>query len=126
MFLFNEGRGLWLPNGSSHSQPELRHSIIPTRNTAVFTKFFDKLKKYYDNPTEYATGEVWYDDYEMMQESFSNEQLDEYINTLLFAEDVSYNRINSAFTDILNAEYGADLLSSIEVMEEKYEQILSQ
>gem|GEM_PF-5309855 len=41
----------------------------------------------------------------MMQESFSNEQLDEYINTLLFAEDRSYNRFNSAFTDVLNAEY---------------------
>jgi hypothetical protein len=92
----------------------------------VFTKFFEKLKKYHANPTEYATGEVRYDDYEMMQESFSNELLDEYINMLLFAEDVSYKRINSALTDILNAEYGADLLASIEQMEEKYEELVGQ
>ncbi len=126
MFTFNEWRWLRLPNWSSHSQPEIRHSIIPTNNVAVFTKFFQKLKKYHNDPTEYATWQIWYDDYELMQKSFSNEQLDEYINTLLFAEDVSYRRINSSLTDVLNSEYAEDLLWTLEVMEEKYAESVAQ
>jgi len=98
---------------TAYSQPELRHAMVPGRDQALFTKFFEKLKQYYADPMWYAEPRVRYDDFQMMQDSFSPEQVDTYINTLLFAEDRSYNRFNKPFTDILNAEYTDDVLETI-------------
>jgi len=126
MFAYDPGRGIWSNNNAPFSQPELRHALIPGTDVALFTKFFSKLKEYDADPLEYAEPQIWYDDYQLMQESFTKEQLDEYINTLIFAEDRSYRRINRTMTDVMNEEYADDLVEDIIRINNVHSQLASQ
>ena len=126
MFNYDPGRGVWTSRWQSFSQPELRHALIPGTDTWLFSKFFAKLKEYDADPLEYAEPQIWYDDYQLMQSTFTKEQLDEYINTLIFAEDRSYRRINRTMTDVMNEEYADDLVEDIERINQVHAQLSSQ
>ena len=86
MFRSDPVSDVFVSNWHAESLPELWHSIIPTRDVGLFSKFFSKLKEYDASPTNYAKPMIWYDDFPMMKNSYSEEERERYLNTLIFLE----------------------------------------
>jgi len=113
MFIYDQASDLFIYNSHPESQPEAWHSMIPVNEVEVFTKFFEKLKEYDADPTLYADPKVRYDDFVYLKQAYTEEELDRYINTLLFAEADSYRTDNTLFQNILSQEEQDDLLSKV-------------
>jgi len=113
MFIYDQASDLFIYNSHPESQPEAWHSMIPLNEVEVFTKFFEKLKQYDADPTLYADPKIWYDDFVYLKQSYTEEELDRYINTLLFAESESYRTDNSLFQNILSQEEQDDLIAKV-------------
>jgi hypothetical protein len=113
MFLYNPGTDLFEYNGHADSLPEVRHSTIPVNDVGLFTKFFQKLKEYDAAPTEYAKPKIWIEDFTFMKEAYTDEELDHYINQMLFSEAEGYRRSNTVFGNILKDEYEKDLVTKV-------------
>ncbi|USN55770.1 MAG: hypothetical protein H6765_04165 [Candidatus Peribacteria bacterium] len=86
MFVYDPASDLFIYNENPDSLPEVWHSVIPTNDVSVFTKFFEKLKEYDAAPTKYAKPKIWIEDFPFLKKSYTQESVDGYINTLLFGE----------------------------------------
>ena len=66
MFRYDIVSDVFVFDNRPDSLPELRHSIIPSRDVWLFTQFFSKLREYFASPVDYAKPMIWYDDFIMM------------------------------------------------------------
>ena len=113
MFLYNPATDLFMYNNYPNSLPEIRHSTIPSTDVWLFTTFFQKLKEYDASPTAYAKPKLWIEDFPFMKEAYTEEEIDKYINRMLFSEAESYRRVNTPFARILKKEYEEDVTQAV-------------
>jgi hypothetical protein len=113
MFRYDPVSDVFVSNWHAESLPELWHSIIPTRDVGLFTKFFSKLKEYDASPTNYAKPMIWYDDFPMMKNSYSEEERERYLNTLIFAEANKEEQYMPTFSRLMNRQYEEDTVEAI-------------
>jgi hypothetical protein len=74
-------------------QAEIRHGIIDYDiNIKDYKFFFQKLRKYYEDPLAYVSRRIWVDDFVKLKKSYDSSKLLGYINNFLYAEDLSYHR----------------------------------
>ena len=93
----------FIPNGVAKAQPEVRHSVINLEsNVSDYVVYFQKLKTYHQNPSNYAGDRVWHEDFIDQKESYNDLNLVSYMNKFLFAEDIAYHRYNPLLIDFLN------------------------
>ena len=69
---------------------------------AILLVYFQKLKTYHQNPSNYAGDRVWHEDFIDQKESYNDLNLVSYMNKFLFAEDIAYHRYNPLLIDFLN------------------------
>jgi hypothetical protein len=113
MFRYDPVSDVFVSNWHADSLPELRHSIIPTNDVWLFSKFFSKLKEYDASPTNYAKPMIWYDDFPMMKNSYSEEERERYLNTLIFAEANKEEHYMPTFSRLMNRQYEEDTVEAI-------------
>jgi hypothetical protein len=113
MFVYNERNDVFEFAGRGGSLPELRHSTILTNDVSVFTTFFSKLKEYYSDPESYAKPKIRYDDFPLLKQSYTPQEVDRYVNTLLFADSHEDRHVNSTLSRLLNRTYEESLVDVI-------------
>lgn len=113
MFVYDPVSDVFLFNDHPESLPELWHSVIPSRDIGLFKKFFSKLKEYDTAPTKYAKPKLWYDDFVFLKSSFSDEERERYLNSLIFAEADSYRQNVPVFSRLLNRGYEEDTMTAL-------------
>jgi hypothetical protein len=86
MFLYDPAKDIFKYNEFPDSLPEAWHSTILSTDVGLFKKFFQKLKEYDADPQAYAKPKIWIEDFAFMKQSYTEEELDHYINMLLFSE----------------------------------------
>lgn len=121
MFLYDPGRDVFAYNNNPNSQPQLFHSYLPA-DISTLTAFFEKLRVYDEDPLEYAKPKLWYDDFIFKKNSFSQEHLSEYVDTLLFAEDRIYRKYTKTFVDLLQWNYVDELIAMVSDTQEEIQQ----
>jgi hypothetical protein len=104
----------------------LRHSTILTNDVSVFTTFFSKLREYFASPTDYATPKIRYDDFPFLKQSYTDQELDRYINTLLFADSHQDRHTNSMFSRLINKTYEEGFAEIIRNADEENQQLQTQ
>lgn len=114
MFVYNELNDTFEFTSRAWSLPELWHSTILTNDTAVFNAFFSKLKEYFADPISYAKPKIRYDDFPLLKQSYTSQETDRYLNTLLFADSDEDRHVNSALSRLLNRTYEEGLIDVIQ------------
>lgn len=95
----------YFTNQKNDGQAEIWHGIINFKNDATaYQKFFEKLKKYHENPEKFIDKKIRYDDYLALQNNFLEENYKLYTNKLTFAEDIAYHRYTDLLVNTLQAE----------------------
>lgn len=112
MFVYDEGRDVFAYNNEPDSQPQLFHSYLPPE-IATLKKFFEKLRKYDQDPTQYAKPLLWYENFPYLKTSFTSEHLTEYIDSMVFAEERSYRRYNKPFSDLIARDSADEFVEKI-------------
>jgi hypothetical protein len=93
----------FVPNNVPKAQAEIRQSVINVGSQSEdYLAFFEKLKQYQSNPTNYIGKRIRYDDFIDQQSSFNKTNLTSYINKFTFAEDLAYHRYNPVLIDLWN------------------------
>ena len=113
MFVYDPILDIFVFNEAPDSLPEIWHSVIPGQDVEFFKGFFDKVKSYDASPKSYAKPKVWIDDFPFLKQSYTQQQLDHYINKMLFTEAESYRRTNTLFGKVLKKEYEDDLVANV-------------
>gem|GEM_PF-4136945 len=113
MFRYDRVSDVFVFNDHPESLPELWHSVIPSRDVSLFSKFFSKLKEYDASPTKYAKPMIRYDDFPLMKSSFSEEERARYLNTLIFAEAQKERQYVPVFSRLMNRSYEEDTVEAL-------------
>ncbi len=97
-FIRSDQEKYFVYNDNAKWEPEIWHSIINYKtNIDEYKSFFQKLKNYYTNPTDFVDTKIWYDDMIANKNYFYQEALWSYINNFIYSEDIWYHR----FTNLL-------------------------
>lgn len=100
-YLRNEEVGYFLQNKNSW-QPEIWHGLINFKDDAnKYHNFFQKLKKYSENPSQFVDKKIRYDDFIALQNNFLQEANSLYKNKNLFIEDLIYHRYTNLLFNTL-------------------------
>lgn len=78
-----------------------------------YTKFFDKLRNYKQNPINYTSTKIRYDDFIGLKKYFADQFLSGYINNFLFHEDITYHRYTNLIFDYFKDAANNNALSLI-------------
>jgi hypothetical protein len=122
MFVYDPGRDIFAYNNKPQSQPQLFHSYLPN-DLGTLKKFFAKLRIYNADPKEYAKPVLRHDDFIFMKQAFSSENLTEYIDTMVFAEDKAYRKYTKTFVDFLQGDNVKELVAMIDVAKDEIERL---
>ena len=83
----------FVSNDNPGGQAEIWHWLINYWNNAqAYEDFFEKIKKYVENPDEFIWDAIWYEDFIASKEWFLNENFPYYRNKIMFGEDLWYQR----------------------------------
>ena len=110
-FIWNDKTKYFVYNDNPNWQAEIWHGIINFDETEEYENYFDKLKEYSDNPSEFIWKNIWYDDLIANKQYFYKEALNSYVNNFLFAEDLWYHR----YTDLM-----------VKLMQESHNEMISE
>lgn len=99
--------------GNDSSTPEIWHWVVKFAWPSDYNKFFEKLKKYKENPTQFADNKIWYEDFLYLKKLFVENNLSYYINNLVYAEDISYKRYVNLMYNLMAFDYNNYLKTSI-------------
>ena len=76
------------------SNVELSHWIIKFNKISDYNKYFQKLKKYFNNPSDFVNKEFYMDNFVSQSKSFNNWMLRFYLNKLIFWENLISKKIS--------------------------------
>lgn len=63
-YIYDPASTYFVPEDDGDHKADIRQSIINFQDQDdQYTKFFDKLRNYKDNPTNYTSNKIWYDDF---------------------------------------------------------------
>ncbi len=120
-FIWNNNTDYFVYNNNPYWQAEIWHGIINFDETSEYTQYFEKLKTYSEEPSEFIGKNIWYDDLIANKQYFYKEALNSYINNFIFAEDIWYRRYTDLMVKLMQENHNdmiADLLSWFDGMEE--------
>lgn len=100
------------------TQPEIWHSIIKFEDIENYTYFFTKLKNYKNNPSNFVSKKIWYEDLIALKKYFYSGDMDWYLNKMIFSEDLWYNRLSWLLLQLMMADSMDDLQSTSSAIED--------
>ncbi len=112
-YIFDYNSKYFVPNWNENSLPEIWSSMIKFDNLSGYISFFDKLKIYNNNRSNFVAKKVWYDDFILLKQTFSKQLFDSYLNQILFSEDLNYHRFTNTFLSFLQWEYEKNINNMI-------------
>ena len=95
---------IWKP-----SKVELFHWIIKFDSVNDYNNYFEKLRKYANNPANFVEKKFFYWDYVSLWKSVSNSALKLYLNKLIFAQNLVYNKITPLLMNYFSNDYEQSL-----------------
>ncbi len=102
-YIYNSWDSYRKLNSSAYdNQPEIWQSIIKFDSTKAYLDYFDKLFLYYKKPILFASPSIWYDDIILWKKTFIKDIYNFYLNKIIFAQDLNYNRFANIFVDLLS------------------------
>ena len=102
-YLWDEESKYFVKN-NDNGQAELWHGMINFNTIEEYHTFFNKLKQYDNNPTDFVDKKIWYDDFIALKKNFLEDAYKFYQNSLIFAEDSMYHRYTNFFAHILQKD----------------------
>jgi hypothetical protein len=87
-FIWNEQTKYFVYNDNPDGKAELWHGIIDFDDIESYDNYFEKLRNYSEEPSEFIGKSIWYDDLIANKQYFYKEALNSYINNFMFAEDI--------------------------------------
>lgn len=103
-YIYNGTDWIFVPSPTpSDSQQELFHGLIVFQTTDAYTQYFKKLRTYLRDPHEWSK-RVWYEDFVQAKKNYTESNLNSYLKSQLFEEDLTYHRYTSVLFDILQEE----------------------
>ena len=92
-YIRDEASQYFVPNDNPWWQAEIWHWLINYwSDSQSYKDFFDKIRKYVENPNDFIWDSIWYEDLIASKEWFLNENYPYYRNKIMFWEDLSYQR----------------------------------
>lgn len=76
-----------------------------------YNNFFNKVRSYYNNPTQFIDKAIRYEDFIGLKKYFIPENTKYYANNILFSEDIGYHRFTNLLLNILNGEHNESTIS---------------
>lgn len=110
-FLRDKQTQFFVPTDNAMSKPELWHGVIRFSTPAEYATYFQRLKGYDANRSTFVAKKIRYDDFVNLQQTFSTEIAQYYVNSFLFAEDVAYNRFTNLLLSFLQGDHDAGITS---------------
>lgn len=107
-FIYDFHTQFFVPNNNPNGQAEIWHGWIKFDHIAEYNKYFQKLKKYDNDPSKFVDTQIWYDDFIWMKKYVLAENFNAYINKQIFAEDIGYRRVNNLLFDTLKGASNAN------------------
>ena len=104
-YVWDDNSKYFVPNGNVDWQAEIWHWLINYWDeTGKYTKFFNKVKKYYQHPDSFISDGIWYEDFIASKEWFLWENFKYYRNHIMFWEDIWYQRYTPLMKKLFNDE----------------------
>lgn len=117
-YIRDEGQEYFI-NQKTEGQAEIWHGLINFKsNLEAYEKFFQKLKKYHEEPDNFIEKKIRYDDFIALQNNILEENYKLYTNKLVFAEDIAYHRYTDLLVNTLQNESTkekADLIKGLPI-----------
>lgn len=113
MFVYDPVQDIFVYNDFPDSLPEAWHSVLPSTDPSFYVSFFEKLRSYAWAPEEYAKADIWVEDFTFMKEAYTEEEIDKYINMLVFSEADEYRRTTTVYSKLLAEEYDQDIAEAV-------------
>lgn len=110
-FIYDTNKKFFVYNDNPNGQAEIRHGIIKFDKAAQYNDFFDKVKSYYENPTQFIDKAIRYEDFIGLKKYFIPENTKYYINSMIFSEDIGYHRFNNLMLNLLKTEHNDSSLA---------------
>lgn len=104
-FIYDTNKWFFVYNDNPKGQAEIWHSIIKFDTPAQYNNFFEKVKSYYNNPTNFINKAIRYEDFIWMKKYFIPENTKYYVNSLTFTEDIGYHRFTNLMLNIMKDEH---------------------
>lgn len=99
----------FVSNWNINWQAEIWHGLINYWNNAWHYKlFFDKVKEYAKDPSKFIWDGIWYEDFVAEREWFLEDNYQYYMNKIIFAEDIWYQRYSPLMIDMFKSESEVD------------------
>lgn len=125
-FIYDTNKKFFVYNDNPNGQAEIRHGLIQFDTSAQYNDFFEKVRTYTDNPTDFVDKTIWYDDFIGLKKYFIAENTKYYTNGMIFSEDIGYHRFTPLLLDTLTSEHnseslelGSELTSNLENVEDQ-------
>lgn len=110
-FIYDTNKRFFVYNNNPNGQAELRHGMIKFDTIQQYNNFFNKVRSYYNNPTQFIDKAIRYEDFIGLKKYFIPENTKYYANNILFSEDIGYHRFTNLLLNILNGEHNESTIS---------------
>ena len=97
------------------SNVELSHWIIKFNNISDYHKYFQKLKKYFNNPSDFVDKQFYMDNFISQANSFNKSVLKLYLNKLIFWENLITRKITPLLLKFFDNQNKKDLTKNLEL-----------
>ncbi|MCF7835358.1 VCBS repeat-containing protein, partial [Candidatus Gracilibacteria bacterium] len=109
-FIRNDKEQYFVYNNNPKGSAEIWHSIIDHKQDInQYKDFFDKLGNYYQDPADFVSKDIWYDDFVANKNYFNEDALSSYINNFIFSEDIGYHRFTNLLLKIVQGEHNDEI-----------------
>ena len=116
----------FVPNGNLWGEAEIWHWLINYWSDAnaiiEYQEFFDKVKKYNQDPNWFIWSGIRYEDFIASKEWFLNENYPYYRNKIMFGEDISYQRYSPLMKKLF---FGESTDNSVDIVSGLWEAVES-
>lgn len=114
-FTYDNTSSYFVPSSSSvDDKQELFHGLIKFDKTEQYNSYFAKLKTYIQNPKSFADRKFRYEDFQKLQDTFTDQNLPLYVQSQVNDEDIQYHRYSAWLFDLVQGNNTQDALSTLQ------------
>lgn len=124
-FIWNDDIKYFVYNNKPKWQAEIRHGLINFDTIDEYRAYFNKLKNYAQNPSDFVEKSIWYEDLIANKKYFFSDGLWAYINNFLFAEDIGQKRYTDLMVKIMQWTYNDAVKDIAEGMNFSWQEIMN-
>lgn len=104
-YIWDDEEKFFIPNWNNAWQAEIWHSLINYQdNIRQYVDFFEKVKKYENNPSNFIGDHIRYEDFIAQKKGFIESLEEYYENKILFTEDIWYIRYSPLMLNIMQGK----------------------